>query len=87
MNIGIDSNIVVYAGLAPVNDAGTNDRKALALRAALFFYEHQDDVLFLPTIAISEILIPVPKPDRGSLIAKLADHFDLPPGVIPVLRS
>jgi len=82
VNIGIDSQIVIYAGLAPAkaatNTAEEKKRKELALRAALFLFEHQNDVLFLPAIAVSEILVPVPAAQRGTLASALAEKFNCP---------
>lgn len=78
MIVGIDSNVVVYAGLVPrvVSDAGNiTEQKALSRRARILLHELRNDQVVLPTIAVAEILVPVPTSQHGQLIAALKEVF------------
>lgn len=79
MNIGIDANILIYAGIVPAKPIKETDKlKQLRLRAKLLLHQLQKDTLILPALAVSEILVPVPSSEKGILIAKLREFFVCP---------
>ena len=86
--IAIDSMVLIYAGIVPVTGKPpSNDRNELSVRAKLLFHIHRHQQFILPTVAISEILIPVPTSQRPVLLAKLSElficpSFDLPAATI-----
>jgi predicted nucleic acid-binding protein len=77
--VGIDSMIPIYAGLVPSKNKESKELTALCRRARILFHELQDHTVILPTVAISEILIPVPAIKRGQVLATLAELFVCPP--------
>lgn len=84
--VGIDAMILVYAGKVPSNDAPLPD---LAIRARRLLDRLATDeaTVVLPTVAIAELLVPVPKAESGLLIRELSDqffcrNFDLPAAAI-----
>jgi predicted nucleic acid-binding protein len=81
MNIGVDSMVIIYANLAPAKGKGTQSDvlKALSKRAQLFLLEHEKDEIFLPTIAVSELLVPVPAIQKGAVSAAITERFNCPP--------
>lgn len=86
--IGIDSMILVYAGIVHRKTSGrSKERDDLAVRAKLLLHMKRNDPIILPAVAISEILVPVPANQQGLLIAKLSERFicqsfDLPAAAI-----
>jgi hypothetical protein len=75
---GIDSNIVVYAGLVPL--AASSSAKSaewinFSRRAKILLHELRDQMVVLPMIAVAEVLVPVPVKRHGQLIATLKGHF------------
>ena len=88
MIVGIDSMVLIYAGLVP-NKSDEADPKQIDFtnRAKLLLHMQRNNTVVLPTVAISEVLAPVPEASRGILIAKLASlfvcpSFDLPASAI-----
>jgi hypothetical protein len=78
---GIDSMILVYAGIvprSPKNSGDTPDDQKLARRAKILLHQLKSDTVVFPTIAISEILVPVPASKRGLLITALQELFVCP---------
>jgi hypothetical protein len=86
VSVGIDAMILVYAGLVPSNDAPPNSHLVeLGIRAKLLLYQLTRDhpAIILPTIAISELLVPVPPSKTGALIAALTEQFVCPTFDLP----
>lgn len=79
--VGIDSMILIYAGLVPKVGKADEKTKELHVRAKLLILDlaEKKATVFLPTIAVSEVLVPVPTAQKGLLIAQLGEHFVLPP--------
>jgi len=78
---GIDSMILVYAGLVPSNPKTRSaDFKDFHVRAKLLLHKLARDgaTVLLPTVAVSELLVPVPKAEKGALIAVLTEKFVCP---------
>ncbi len=77
--IGIDSMILVYAGLVP-RKGGQRSKslEELTVRAKLLLHMQRQDIIVLSTIALSEVLVPVPADQKGLLIAKLSGRFLCP---------
>jgi hypothetical protein len=57
----------------------------LRLRSRLLIYQlaEKQDIVFLPTIAVAELLVPVPVAQKGVLIASLQQRFICPPFDLP----
>jgi hypothetical protein len=82
--VGIDSMILIYAEIVPSNPATRSaDFADLRDRATLLLHMRKDDTIVLPTVAMSELLVPVPKAERGALIAILRQKFVCPPFDLP----
>ena len=84
MIIGIDSNTLIYAGLAPRVDAKDEDDpdeelKQLQKSAKIVLFLHQEDTIILPAIAVSEVLTPIPEERKGALVSTLTEMFVCPP--------
>lgn len=77
--IGIDSMILVYAGLVPRKPGkSSKELEELRVRAKLLLHMHREDIIVLPTIAVSEVLVPVPASQRGVLVTQLSSRFVCP---------
>lgn len=86
MAVGIDSNILIYAGIVPAKNGGISEEsKELSIRSKLLLYDlHQSRIdIILPNICVSEILIPVHKSKTMTLVTKLAERFICAPFDIP----
>lgn len=82
--IGIDSMILIYAGWGPrKSDKVSSNAEELGVRSKLLLHMNRKDIIVLPTVAISEILVPVSPAQRGVLLAKLTDRFLCPPFDLP----
>jgi predicted nucleic acid-binding protein len=83
---GIDTHVLIYAEAVP-SKSGTKcqDFADLRDRAKLLIYRAADkgDTVVLPTVVISELLIPVPAGQRGALIQVLEKTFQCPSLDIP----
>jgi hypothetical protein len=89
--VGIDSLVVIYAGLVPKkaviaangSDPGSEDEKLKELqrRAEILISDLADKqaTVILSTLALSEILVPVPSHQKGVLIAQLSKRFAIAP--------
>lgn len=74
--IGIDSMILVYAGLVPRRSSKSSEKlEELAVRSKLLLHMRREDIIVLPTIAISEVLVPVAAAERGILLTELSSRF------------
>ena len=86
MSAGLDSMILIYAGVVP-SDAKKRPAtwEDLRVRSKIRLHQlaKQDEPVLLPTIAVSELLIPVPAADRGALIAAIQEQFVCPPFDLP----
>jgi hypothetical protein len=74
--------ILVYAGLVPSKSKRrAADFQDLQVRARLLLHKLAREAVppLLPTVAISELLVPVPKAEKGALIAALTKKFMCPP--------
>lgn len=85
MNVGIDSMVLIYAGIVPrKSEKGkAAHTTALATKAKLLLHMLRNDTVILPAVAVSEILVPVPSTNRGILTAKLASMFVCPSFDLP----
>lgn len=79
--VGIDSMILIYAGHVP--KVGESDQRAknLRVRSKLLIQDlaEKKATVFLPSIAVSELLVPVPSAQKGLLVAQLSELFVLAP--------
>ena len=81
MTAGIDSMILVYAGVVPTGSRkDSRDTEDLQVRSRLLLRQlgREKSPVILPTVAISELLVPVPKAEKGALIAALTEKFLCP---------
>jgi len=77
--IGIDSMILIYAGLVPRKSGKLSKYlEELRVRSKLLLHMQGKDTIVLPTIAISELLVPVPAARRGILLTELLARFVCP---------
>ena len=71
--------ILIYAGAVPVSDGPkSSDFADLSARAKLLLHDlakHGNNDIILPTVAISELLVPVPIAQHGPLMAALRKRF------------
>jgi len=80
MIIGIDSMILIYAGLVPRKSGKLSKKlEELGVRSKLLLHMRSKDIIVLPTIAISEVLVPVAAAQRGILLTELSSRFLCPP--------
>jgi hypothetical protein len=86
MIIGIDSMVLIYAEIVPSKDGKRskdfNDLRTRS-RLLLIMAERKKHKILLPTVAISELLVPVPLAQQGPLIALLQQKFICPPFDLP----
>lgn len=79
MTVGIDSNILIYAGVVPRTAANSSkEQEALTRRAKILLHDLRKEQVVLPMLAIAELLIPVPKAQHGAIIGALRDIFFCP---------
>ena len=81
MIAGIDSMILVYAELVPSKNPNRSSKyQNLHVRANLLLHKlfREKALVLLPTVAISELLVPIPKAEKGALIAALTEQFTCP---------
>jgi len=86
MILGIDSMILIYAEIVPSKrTTRSSDFDDLRVRSKLLLHmaARKKDTILLPTVAISELLVPVSKLQRGALIALLQQKFVCPPFDLP----
>jgi len=68
--------VLVYAGVVPRTSSKMSETvEELSLRAKVLLHTKKSEMIVLPTIAMSEVLVPVPQSKRGLLAAKLSDRF------------
>jgi hypothetical protein len=80
--IGIDSMTLIYAEIVPSkvsNRSADFDDLRVRSRLLLQMAAGKKNTILLPTVAISELLVPVPKSQMGALIAALQRKFVCPP--------
>jgi hypothetical protein len=78
--------ILVYAGIVPSKPGAVSpELEDLRIRSKLLIYQlaAKNDIVFLPTIAVAELLVPVPSAQKGPLIAALAERFFCSPFDLP----
>jgi len=76
--------VLVYAGLVPRKSGkATKASDDLAIRAKILLHMHRQDVIVLPTVAVSEVLVPVPTSQKGALAATLSGRFICAPFDLP----
>lgn len=77
--IGIDSMVLIYAGWVPRKSGKlSKELEELAVRSQLLLHMHSKDIIVLPTIAVAELLVPVPAAQKGELTSKLSSRFLCP---------
>jgi hypothetical protein len=82
VTVAIDSMIVIYAGLAPSKVASRPaELDELSVRSKLLLHQllRRKATILLPAVAVSELLVPVPTAQRGTLVAALMKSFVCPP--------
>lgn len=78
MIVGIDSNILIYAGVvprSPTSSGKSAEQKDLTRRAKILLHDLRAETVVLPTVAIAEILVPVEPSKHGLLITALKEMF------------
>jgi len=86
MIVGLDSMIVVYAGVAPSRkQTRPKNFDELRIRAKILLFQLARDkaTVVFPTIAVAELLVPVPDAQKGILIAALNEKFVCGPFDLP----
>jgi predicted nucleic acid-binding protein len=76
--VGIDAMILVYAGKVPSKGASPLAELTVRSRRLLDRLVADDATIVLPTVAVSELLVPVPNPESGMLIRELSEQFVCP---------
>lgn len=81
MVVGIDTMVVIYAGLAPSKAKRSPEAEELRIRALMLLNQLRKEkcAIILPAICVAEILVPVAENKRGELAQVLADLFDCRP--------
>lgn len=82
MIIGIDSMVLIYAGIVPLKmGIRCSDFEELHVRSKLLLImtKKKKGRILLPTVAMSELLVPIPKSQQGPMIAFLQQKFICPP--------
>jgi hypothetical protein len=88
--VGIDSMILIYADVVPQKQAArSSDWDDLRVRSKLLLHivARKKGIILLPTVAISELLIPVPSAQKGALIATLQKLFVCPAFDLPAAST
>jgi hypothetical protein len=78
--------ILVYAGIVPSKPrASSPELDELRVRSKLLLHQlaTKKAIVFLPTVAVAELLVPVPASQKGILIAALSERFVCPPFDLP----
>lgn len=76
--IAIDAMVLVYAGIVPQkHHDDSNSLRELQVRSKILLHMNRDKTVVLPTIAVAEVLAPVPSRDKGKIISALSDSFVL----------
>ena len=85
MTVGIDSQILIYAGVVPskprkgISNQVKEHLRELRRRAKLLLNLLQDEIIVLPMVAIAELLVPVPASRKGLLLRELTERFNCRP--------
>lgn len=81
MSSAIDTMILVYAGLAPAKSATAKQFAQLSARAKLLILmlAQKRETIVVPTIVVSELLVPLPQDLHGRFIAEFQKRFICPP--------
>lgn len=83
MIVGIDSMVLIYAGVVPQKEGQcrSDDWEQLCRRSKILLDELaiRKATIVLPTIAIAELLVPVPQSQKGALVTELNGMFYCPP--------
>jgi predicted nucleic acid-binding protein len=83
---GIDTQVLIYAEAVPSKPGSKcQDFADLRERAKLLIYKAagNGDTIILPTVVISELLVPVPAGQRGAVVQLLEKTFQCPSFDIP----
>lgn len=84
MIVGIDAMVVIYAELVPAKDRDPPPSEEelarladLKIRAKMLLYtlNREKATIVLPVVAITELLVPVPKAQKGEVLAELDRLF------------
>ena len=81
--VGIDSMVLIFAGLVPNKGKKSKEFAELNLRARLLLYQLRAETIVLPTIAVSELLVPVPAAKKSLLLGTLSARFTMPSFNLP----
>jgi len=85
MTVGIDSQILIYAGVVPskprkgLSEQTKNHLKDLRRRSRVLLGLIADETIVLPMVAIAELLVPVPPSKKGVLLRELTERFNCRP--------
>ena len=83
MLVGIDTMVLIFAGVVPRKGKKSKELEELRVRAQLLLHQMRDETVVLPTIAVAELLVPVPEAKRGQLIATVSGRFMCPSFDLP----
>jgi hypothetical protein len=72
---GIDSMILVYAGVVPRKAGADGIDPVLIERAQILLHKLRNEIVVLPMVAVSELLVPVSASKRGLLVTTLDEMF------------
>lgn len=73
MIVGIDCNVLIFAGLVPTK-RGTVD-PLLRKRSRILLEHLKNDIVVLPVVAIAELMVPIAAHKRGALLTDLSKRF------------
>lgn len=78
--VGIDSMVLIHAGVVPPKQNAKRD-ESLRVRATLLLHllSASKTTIVLPTVAVAELLVPLPPQKKGKLILELQKRFVLFP--------
>jgi predicted nucleic acid-binding protein len=85
VTVGIDSQILIYAGIVPSKHRNVDPKTAEHLKEPRYRARRLLDqilakeTIVLPMVAITEILVPVPEHKKGAVINVLSKRFICPP--------
>ncbi len=73
---GIDTMVLIYAGVVPIKDGMEIDPDLVhRSKALLHMLTRKNSTIILPSIAIAELLVPVPTTKHGIFLSTLQQFF------------
>lgn len=79
MIVGIDTMVLIYAGVVPAKDGAQIDQD-LTVRAKILLHmmQRQSATIVLPSVAVAELLVPIPTAKHGAFLSNLQTYFLCP---------